>query len=246
MLEAGLQPRCYTFYCENHPSTDLNSSRKIADDFGLELVEVPVPTSLEQIEADVRKLVEIQQAPKIKRTIIQCLHPWMYICPEMLKHDDRHIFIGFAADNYYRTTARDNKLLNKLGEEEFRRAGHRDHMFHDLNYVDANVAKYCLDSHGITMDDVYACEEIQEWFKQFPSRDLDKDEAGNALVKAPSVYAFSDYYERGAYYRRPSSYQVNSNLREFHEILLFDERLNPEHRWKNVVAVYNAMHRGRV
>ncbi len=43
----------------------------------------------------------------------------------------------------------------------------------------------------------------------------------------------------------PSSYQVNSNLREFHDGLLWNEKFNPM-KAKSVIAVYNAIARGNL
>ncbi len=133
MLASGRKPRCYTFYCAGHESSDLQSSRRLAKDFGLELIEIPVPIDHETIIADVRKILSLQAAPKVKKTIVQCLHPWLYICPAMVERGDKHILIGFAADNYYCITRRDSKLLRLHGEAEFKRRGHRDHMFTNIS-----------------------------------------------------------------------------------------------------------------
>ena len=126
------------------------------------------------------------------------------------------------------------------------RRGHRDHKFQSLEYVDGNVAMVCRTSFKIRMDDVYATALIQEWFKQFAIDDLHLSEDGMRLIKAPSIYAFEDYYSRGNYYRQPSSYQVNSSLREFHDGLLWNEKYNPDHKAKSVIAIYNRMARGNI
>jgi hypothetical protein len=244
MLASGRKPRCYTFYCEGHESDDLRSSRQLAKDFALELIEVPVPVDHESIMASSRQLIHLHAASKVKKTIIQCMHPWLYICPQMQARGDKHILIGFAADNYYCITRRDSKRLRLLGEVEFKRRGYRDHMFTNLEYVDGNVALLCRRSYDIVMDDVYASGKIQEWFKLFTVETLHRAEDGSRLQKSPSLYAFEDYYGRGHYYRDPSSYQVNSNLREFHEGLLWNEKYNPGRKFKNVIGVYNAIAKG--
>ena len=99
MIETGRRPRCYTFYCENTISTDLLASRRLCQHFGLELVEVQIPWDLERLVLDLRTLT--QRARVIKKTVIQCMHPWLYIYPEMVKRDDRLMFNGLGGDDHY-------------------------------------------------------------------------------------------------------------------------------------------------
>lgn len=247
MLESGRKPRCYTFYAKDYPSEDLLSARRLCDDFGLELVEVPVPVDHDSIVADLKVLVHAHQADKIKKTIVQCMHPWMYVCPEMQKRGDDFILIGFAAGNYYALSRRDGKKLRELGEEEFKNQGHRNHNFRggtSLQFVDANVAQFC-GRYGIHMDDFYAYDEIQEWMKQFTTDELHRDEHGNRFEKAVVVYAFHDYYEKGPYYRKGSSYQINSKIRDFHDGLLWNPRYNPSGA-KAIIRIYRDIAEGRV
>ena len=165
----------------------------------------------------------------------------------MKKRGEISMLIGFAADNYYCNTLRDSKRLHELGEVEFKAKGFRNHRFDTsdcLSYVDGNVARFCKLHYGVTVSDAYASTPIQEWFKQFTIKELGLAEDGRLLAKAPAVYAFSDYYERGPYIRKASSYQVNSGVREFHDLLLDVDRLNPEKKTKAIVSIYRAIAEG--
>ncbi len=246
MLESGRKPRCYTFYCKGYPSEDLISSQKLCAHFGVEHIPVPVPIDHDRIVADVRVLIAKHQASKIKKTIIQCMHPWLYLCPAMLKRGEDHVFTGFAAGNYYNLSRRDQKALRELGEEEFTKRGWRHHYFDHLEFVDGNCAYLSKHTYGIQMDDVYACDPIAEWFRSYTIDDSHRAEDGSRLQKASAIYAFEDYYNQGEFYRRGASYQVNSKLREFHDGLLWNERYNPGGKWKHIIAIYNAIAAGKL
>lgn len=245
MLEAGRKPRCYTFYAKGHESRDLVSSKALCDHFGLEHVTVPVPVDHDTIVNDVRWLVP--RVHKLKKTIIQCCHPWMYTYPEMQSRGDKHILIGFAAGNFYALSRKANKLLRKIGEKDYAAQGHRGHFFarsqRNLQYVDANVAALGLDYYDILMDDFYACDEIRDWLLQFTIAEIHQDEHGNRFEKAPAIYAFEDYYKQGAFYRKGEAYQVCSGIRDFHDGLLWNPKYNPNDR-KAIIGIYNDIRDG--
>lgn len=242
MLESGRRPRCYTFYADGYESPDLLAARRVTKHFGLEHVEVAVSVDHDQMVADIRHI--INNTCKVKKTIIQCVHPWVYTAPAMKRHGDDHILIGFAAGNFFNLSRRDNKALRALGEEEFLRQGWRDHKFTDLRFVDGNVAYYCKTAHGIHMDDWYACDPICNWFKKFKVAELHQAEDGSRLEKAPCLYAFEDYYKQGPFANKPSSYQVNSKIRDFHDGLLWNPKYNPGHKHQHIIAIYNRIANG--
>ena len=244
MLESGRKPRCYTFYMDGDPSTDLRAATRITQDFGLEHVLVPIPTDHDEIVRNVRKV--INNTCVVKKTVIECTAPWSYTGAAMKARGDDHILIGFSAGNIFCLSRRDSKVRAEIGEAAFLKAGWRDHRFTDLNFVDANVAHFCRVVHDIKMDDFFACDPIFKWFHEFTIDQIHRDENGDRFEKAPFIYAFEDYYKRGEYYRKGSSYQVNSRLRDYYEGLLWNEKYNPDNKCKAVIGIYNRIAKGEI
>lgn len=244
MLEAGQRPRCYTFYMEGHVSDDLVAAKRLTEHFGLEHVVVMVPTAHDEIVRNVQRV--IAGTCKIKKTIIECTAPWTYIGRAMAERGDKHILIGFSAGNIFCLSRRDNKKLLELGEAEFLRQGHRTHKFTDLNYVDGNVARYVKVNFGIIMDDFFATDRIFKWFHPYTIGEIHRAEDGSRFEKAPFIYAFHDYYGQKDFYRKGSSYQVNSRLRDFYEGLLWNEKYNPSHKHQGIIAIYNRIASGDI
>ena len=60
--------------------------------------------------------------------------------------------------------------------------------------------------------------------------------------KGIALRAFPEFWSRG-WYRRNSSLQVNSGVREWHDTLLADVELNPDGRHRAVVGIYNQIRR---
>ena len=250
MLETGRKPRCYTFYMEGHKSRDVVIAEHVTKFYDLDHVLIPIPTDHDVIVDDVREVMKWSQAQKPKKTIIECMRPWLYVCPEMQARGDDYILIGFAAGNFFNLSARDQKALRKLGEEEFVKQGWRDHYFkpnpHNLQFVDANVAWICKHKFGIDMEDYYACDPIFEWFRQHTVYETNRAEDGRRLEKAPFLYAWEDYIKDVGTPGESGSYQIVSNLAEFHKGLLWNEKYNPGGKHKSVVGIYNDLYHGRL
>lgn len=232
MLASGRKPRCITFTVENCQSEDLQASRGICEHFGLEHEVVTIPWDLQKCLSDVRRL--IPHCHKIKKTIVQCMHPWLYIYPAM-KSDV--MLCGLGGDDHYCMQRKVNVLLNQKGEEAVKAAGWRNVMSKDLNFSVANIIRFGY-QFGKTLVDVYDDQRIQDWFQQFPIRSLHKP-----IEKAPSIYAFKDYYSQGPFRRLHMSYQ-HYGLKDLHQALM-TLGLAPAHRTDPVV-LYNLIAKGKV
>lgn len=111
MLECGIKPHCYTFYMDGIISADLKSSRKLANDFGLELTEVPIASDPDSIYEDIKAV--LPYCNKVKKTIIQCMIPWKYIYPEMREET---IITGIGGDDLYGTQRKVQVEFHKTGD----------------------------------------------------------------------------------------------------------------------------------
>ncbi|MDX5370576.1 MAG: hypothetical protein LPL29_14495 [Alphaproteobacteria bacterium] len=241
MLATGRAPRCYTFYCEGTESDDLKSARNLCWHFGLDLAEVEIPWDLERLVEDIRTL--LPHCEVLKKTVIQCMHPWLYIYPKMVENGDTLMLNGLGGDDHFCTQRKINVLLNTEGEKAVLDKGWRKCFSSDLNFSAANIIRYGK-QFGIANHDVYDDERIGAWFRQFPIRELHRDVNGEAFEKAAAVYAFADYYAKGSFYRAHVSYQKNSALDVLHDQLLHSPYNTRGLR--QVIGVYRDISDGKV
>lgn len=250
MLESGRKPRCYTFCCVGHPNRDVQIAEHVTKFYGLDHVVVPLPVDHESIIEDVREVLQWQQANKPKKTIIECLRPWLYVGPAMQARGDNLIFIGFAAGNFTNLAGRDQKILRQIGEEEFVKQGWRDYYFdyteRSLQFVDSNVKWLCDKKYGIQMEDMFACDPIFDWARQHTVYETNRAEDGRRLEKAVLIYAFEDYVREVGTPGESKSYQIRSGIADFHEGLLYNEEYNPGGKHKGVIGIYNDIANGRL
>lgn len=233
MLESGRKPVCYTFVCESTPSDDHASSVAVCKHFGLEHVTITIPWDMEKLVADIRVLV--QKAHKIKNTIIQCMHPWLYIYPA-LKSDT--ILCGLGADELFCNQQKVQILLHAKGDDAVREAGYRKTYTDDQNFSSWNIINLGKD-YGKTLVDVYHTPEINAWFYQWPIDDLHRP-----FEKAATVLAFGDYFKQGAFRRPHSSYQKNSKLKDMHFALLGTEY--NQVGAKDPGVIYRGIYKGKI
>ena len=229
MLEAGRKPDCVTFHVDGIESADLLSSRNIARAFGLNLKEIVIPNDVDTIYQDVKRI--IPHCEHIKKTIIQCMHPWLYIYPEI---EGRTIVTGMGGDDLYANQRKLRVSVSKYGEESIKSS--RKVYSNDLRFSGANIARFGK-MYDVENIDFYLCKEIEDWFLQFESLSLYKP-----YEKYPSVAAFRDYYDKGRFYRKHSSYQTNSKLKNVHDKLLYSKYNKRGH--KAIIGLYNEMAKG--
>lgn len=236
MLATGRRPRCYTFHVDGIESTDLLSSRSLAKHFGLELIEVTIPSDPDQIADDVRKY--INECHVIKKTIVQCMHPWLYLYPAMQERGDTLVINGLGGDDLYCNQRKINVALGKHGEAAV--IQWRKVWSDDINFSAANIKRWGWGGFGIRNIDFYNHEDIENWFLQFTIRALHKP-----MEKYPSVAAFSEFYKMGNFYRKHDSYQINSGLKKAHEQLLKSTKWNVRYA-KDMITIYNDFVHGRI
>jgi Asparagine synthase len=231
MLETGRRPRCYTFYVEGIISNDLQASRAVAKHFDLELIECMIPCDLDLVMNDVRLLVS--RAHVVKKTVIQCMHPWLYICPKMQEYGDKSIITGLGADDLYCTQRKVQVMLNTQGEQAVLDQGWRGLYGVDMNFSTGNIILMGKSAYGIEIIDAYSQPDIHKWFLQFTIKSLHEKKE-----KGPSIFAFAKYFKQGNFVRLRDAYQIGSGLRDLHDALLLSKEYNPNGK-KAIIAVYN-------
>lgn len=226
MLDTGRKPKCYTFHMSGITSVDLLSARNLCKDFGLELVEISVPSTVDEMYEDIKKV--LPHCEYVKKTIVQCMIPWMYIYPAM---SERKIITGIGGDDLYCTQRKLQVLYHNGGDSSVDQ--YRKCYSDDLKFSAANIARLAS-YYGKENVDFYNSKEIFSWMKQFSLGAINRP-----YMKYPSVIAYMDYYNLGNYYRDQTehSYQINSKLRDCHDMLL-RSKYNKNGN-KAIIGIYN-------
>lgn len=226
-LELGLKPKCYTFGLEGVLSKDVETSRAICERFGVELEVVTIPNDVEQLEADVRFL--IRRFGKLKKTSVQCLHPYLYIMPKV---KEKAVFLGLGGDNLF-VVGRRAKLCrdDKEKYDEIRRE-----MLASI--TDELSRQLVEEDYHISFIDIFNDADIFNFALKFDWREM------NTPKEKYIAYAsFKDYFDASEqFFRKHSAYQINSGLREHHDLLLQQPHLNRKGH-KAVIGIYNQIYK---
>lgn len=224
-LELGIKPHLYTFYLEGIESYDIRKARLDAQVFHVPLTEVKIPNDYVRLKEDVFWLIEALKTTR--KTVIQCTYPLLYALPEI---DEEYVIIGLERGRPwglnqkgttagYRGLEAFNEYRNFAIEEQKRNSIH-----YIVNMINEN--HICVRPY----DD----DDVNDWFMARTYKELNSPHA-----KQPILDEFAKEHKACVLTLKHASYQVESGLREFHNLLLDDAELNPNHQYKSVVGVYN-------
>jgi len=226
LKELDVNFECYTFYQDGYESEDLISSRQYCKEFGISLTELKLPSDIDSIYNDIKKIIPYC-GNKILKTKVETLRPLKYIF-ESCKTET--LLNGLSADEYQPNQRKLNIMLCEKGEQSIVDAGKRiscDNQKDSMEVLGKQMASY----YGIKWIDAYADKKIEDFFLQFKLIDIIRPHK-NIVVKA-----FSDYFRRVGGHRKHSSYQINSRTNLFHDELLRSKYNTKCHR--GIIGLYN-------
>lgn len=229
-LDAGLDVHAYTFYLNGNESQDVRASRRICGDLGINLTEIVVPYSIDSLMSDTRRI--IREFGTTRKTAVQCIHPFLYIVPEVTEYD---VFSGLYADDLWGTSRKGNQEGHR-GELQFK--NYRQGQLRQQDYSCVYIRK-CFERSGKSLHMPFISKGVSEYLLS-----LSWDEMNEPKPKTLAVRAYGDYFSKHNWYRRNSNLQVNSGIREYHDLLLRTE-LNTR-KLKSVTGIYNDIASGRV
>jgi asparagine synthetase B (glutamine-hydrolysing) len=227
LLELGIKPVCYTFGVEGYRSRDVIVSQQLAQHFGVKQQLIMLKPDVQTLERDVRQI--IRYAKTSRKTVVQCLHPIKYVM-QVVK--EPVLLNGLNADSLY-GTSRKICIEGKDDKEAFDRLRYAE--MYDPELSDFYIKRY-VESHGIVSIDPYRDKEIEDFFLPFTWREVNEPKE-----KQIAVDAFQDYFGAFDFYRRSASYQIESKLREYHDLLLAQPHLNLK-GWKIVKPIYDLIY----
>lgn len=226
MIETGRKPECYTFHMDGIISKDLQASRHACKYFGLKLHEIAVPRDVDSMYNDVKRV--LPYCEHIKKTIIQCMIPWLYIYPAV---EQPKIITGLGGDDFFATQRKLQVRYHQFGDEAIL----SDRIFygHDLRFSGANIERFAK-HYGIEYFDFYDSKTIEEFLLRYTFKAINKP-----YPKYASVAAFMDYYKKAPFYRDQTehSYQTNSKLKDCQDMLLHSKYNTKGH--KAIIGLYN-------
>lgn len=208
-LHAGVKPRTFTFALQGYKSADLLVAKSMAKEFGLEHVVVTVPNDPATVRADARRAIADCHNARIERArkiLVQVLHPWYYVKEQLPPNP--HVILGIEADSLFLSERKAALFLQEHGEE-YTSKYRRPHV--DDPQASAYHIHYLCRKLGIKTDDLFNSSELAAWFQRFHTPEIHKP-----VPKWAFVGAHVDLWKRGNWRRDPSSYQVNSGIRDMH------------------------------
>lgn len=239
-LECGFRPSCFTFRLGDLVSRDLKVAREMTAAFGLELIEAAIPQSEDVLISDLRRLLPVAAVylggaygvgSKVVKVPVQCLHAMSYVAEDLRAAGHTRAFTGFCADGYYGSGRAMAKLLRYEGRDAWQDYRIK-YLVHPVN-ADLMVKHY-FGLCGIDLIDAFDTDGLRNLLLPLGYTALNKP-----FPKAPSVYAFPDFWKRGAWVRGNESLQVVGGIREWHDTLLASAVNTGERR--KIVGVYADM-----
>jgi asparagine synthetase B (glutamine-hydrolysing) len=225
-LELGYEVKLYTFHLKGVISKDLETARKVSKHYKLELHEVEISDNLDLLIDDLKYLIKTHDLKK--KTQFQVMHPMKHLC-EAIKED--YVLSGLEADTLYGNTRSMRKTI--ACESEFKNI--RSKYIHDENNASYSFIRNELENNNKTFVAPYKqSSEIINYFLSLESKDL-----CFGKQKKQTYEAFKTEIDNLSLYRRSSNMQINSGIREFHDLLLQTD-LNQKN-FKSVIGVYNQL-----
>lgn len=224
-MEIGINPVLYTFYLDGFISNDIVSSRKIADDFNLKLVEVVIPYDVDILIKDIYYI--IKNFNVYKKTAVQCIHPFIYIERQL---QEKYILSGLCADDLYGTSKHlalmanngklfDEERMKKVKDETSSAYKFIKQIFKDKEFI----APY------------KDCQLLIKYFLDKSFSQMNKPKQKYIMFKS-----YQEYIDKFNLYRRNENLQCSSKIREYHDLLLNTE-LNVNNN-KIVTPIYRRIY----
>lgn len=224
LIELGYDVKLYTFYREGVLSDDLKISRKVASNLNLELEEIEISNDLDKLVDDLKLLIKKHDLKK--KTQFQVMHPMVYVCNAIT---EKFVVSGLAADTLYGTA----RSMLKFASNEVQFREKREELIYKEESDSYKFIKDELTSlNKIFIVPYKESKEIIDYFLKLTPKDL-----YSGKQKKQTYNAFKEEIDKLHLYRRNSSMQINSGIRELHDELL---KTNWNTKgFKSVVGVYN-------
>lgn len=229
-MTLGWKPDCYTLQLGEIESPDVIAAKTITKHFNVPLHIIKIPQNEEQLIEDIYTVLDIIEYPK--KAFIQVTQPYLYLCDAISKDGYTFAMHGAMADALYGNIQ--SILINRKDKDE--------KWWTDIRRVDTpgalgshNEQRRIAAKYGISIIDPYLHPQVTSFMLRRSWEELNEPK-----IKMLALLAFPKYWRQGSFYRKPLNMQIGSGIREWHDTLLMNKKLNPNNN-KAIIAVYNRM-----
>lgn len=224
-FDCGITPTLYTFYLKGVDSYDLKKARYDADYFELKLVEVELPNDIESLKRDVYEIIKKTRCAR--KTVVQCMHP-IYYALDKIK--EPNVMIGLERGGVW-GLSKNGSIAGRKGLDafrEYRKKERENDQFNSTHYICEEISK----RHNLIR--LYDDDDVYNWFMSKDFHTLNYPKPKQVIIDE-----YEDWFAQMAMQPKKANYQVESGIREWHQLLLKDKQLNPDNKYKAIVGVYN-------
>jgi hypothetical protein len=211
LLELGVKPPCYTFQLAGEPSSDVLVATSLCSSFGCVHRIVTIPRDWDVAVADTKRVLQVIQTAQ--KTHVQCSIPLVYVAEQMRRDGHGDALMAMAIGDAWGTSRKPQEVLHAQGEY----ASMIDRRRHvtDPNLSDYSIINAVRALTGVALIDVTRDDHFLELLLTTRMAHLHRPQQ-----KQIALDAFHRWWRQGQWYRRNSSMQLNSGLRDFYGTLL--------------------------
>lgn len=250
------KPRCYAYRLGDLVSDDLAAARALCDHYGLELVEVGIPTDLEYLLRITQRVIEMTRNPR--KTAVQCCWALWPIFEAAIAQGDRLLLTGaggIVEDNRQaKVWGHPNHYWDPPGGGERRRSAEgvaledvrRPNLLGGNPESATETMKRFGEAFGCHLAEPYSMQPVADVGLSIPWPEMNRP-----VQKGIACRAFPDFFAYGAplskswrdgapgqWWRPNVSLQVSGGVRDHHDKLLTYPAARPDGA-QRVVAIYN-------
>lgn len=228
-LSVGLKPKLYTFTLDNYESEDMKKSKEISKIYDLDLIEVKINTTKINLITDIEYIINLFDVKR--KTQIQCIHPFLYVIPKI---KESVILSGLCADDLYGSS----RSMFKISKDDKQFYNKRCELYNNIqssSYV--FIKKIAEMNDKVFIAPYKECDEIASYMLSKNYKELNSPKQKNVMYES-----YKEDLDKYKLYRRNSNLQCNSKIREWHDELLLNKKVN-KNNYKSVVGVYNQIYK---
>lgn len=219
LMDLGIKPTLYSFHLENIIHKDIEISKQVADFYNLHHEIIEIDKDIDQLKADVKYLVETFNITR--KTNVQCTYPFLHVLPRV---KEKYVISGLCADDLY-GTAKGVAIKGGKNKQLFDQI--RRKTLDNLNSSAYKPIRELVENiHNKIFIAPYREKEIIDFMFRFSWSELNKPRQ-----KQIAYDAYQNFFDKQNIYRRNTSLQVGSKIREWHsELVESDLNKNRRHR----------------
>lgn len=226
LIHIGAKPHLYTFALDGVKSRDMEKARNDAKVFALELTEIIIPRTIEELVRVTKDIIKTFGTSR--KTVVQCLFPMWYTIPKIT---EKKVVSGLEKGNLWGDT-KNGAIAACKGFDAFNEYRKKEVLKDEKGSV-AFYEKY-LEMCGKTSIRPYGDDDIWLWFMGHTYDSLNKPK-----TKQPIRDAYSLEINATKMALHTANYQIESGIKQYHDEFLTMPNYNPNGKYKSVVGVYN-------